>query len=147
MGTRAVQVQVYRHCGRPIVMTPGVMLWLAASGQVKVSKDEMAVFVTDADGSMLGGARCPLLDPPDLALEYCIDSLGLDAALAIAYSGEPAGPYDEAELCERWAEASGVAAERGIHLLDWFMCGGPAWRSLYLTVGTPDGWLEFPPPG
>ena len=103
------------------------------------------VAFAESDGTLRGLAYADRSDPPELALECCVDHLGKGAAAAIAFCDEPVkmGP-PPADVPQRFAAAQAVCARYGVHLVDWVMCDDQLFRSMKLCVAGAAEWWDVP---
>jgi hypothetical protein len=92
-------------------------------------------------GRLRAIAHAPRTDPPERALEACIQHLGAGATHAVAYCDEPVteGPPPEG-LYERFALACSIADRYGIELADWIACDDQWYRSTRLALFPDDEW-------
>ena len=75
----------------------------------------------------------------------CIAHLGRGAAAAVAFCDEPVteGPMPiHNALRFRWARA--IAANAGIHLVDWIACDDRLFRSVRLALEPDAEWWDVP---
>lgn len=102
---------------------------------------KLSVAFGDADGTFRGLAFARRTDPPELALEPCIQHLGLGAEIAIAYCDEPVtmGPPPP-DIGVRFALAGEICAGHGIRLIDWFACDDDVFRSFKLALHPDEPW-------
>jgi len=120
--------------------------WSLALDQRAFGPRRLLVAFADADGDMLSLAHTERTDPPELALEPCIRHLGLGAVAAVAFCDEPVvdGPPPP-DLSDRFATARAIAADWGVHLVDWIACDDELLRSSRLaTLDLGDDWWDVP---
>lgn len=98
-------------------------VWSIALDQRAFGPRKLWTAFADADGRLRGIAYTDRTDPPLIALQACLDYLGADAAAAVVFCDEMVtdDPPSPAFL-ERFRTARAVAADFGVHLVDWFAC-------------------------
>jgi hypothetical protein len=122
--------------------------WSFALDQRVFGPRRLVVAFADRSGRFLSLAHARRTDPPEAALDACIQHLGSGAAAAVAFSDEPVveGPPPP-ELALTFAVARSVAASYGVHLVDWIACDDTCFRSARLAFD-PDGeWWDVPTDG
>ncbi|TXI42592.1 MAG: hypothetical protein E6Q57_14815 [Mycobacterium sp.] len=121
-------------------------VWSFAMGQREWGPRKLVVAFCDRDGALLSLAHTDRTDPPEAALEACIRHVGLNAAAAVAYCDEVIrwGPPTD-EVLARFALAREIAADWGIHLLDWIACDDQWFRSAKWASSENEGpWWDLP---
>lgn len=113
---------------------------------------QLLVVTARFDGQANGLAHCDQTEPPEAALECCLDILddvnaGDGATAAVAYSDERVGSNAPPGLAARFAAARNAAAECGVHLVDWMMCDDTEPRSMRFTIEAIDEWWDVPRTG
>ena len=119
--------------------------WSLALDQRHAGPRKLLVAFGDLDGRFRGMAIARRTDPPELALEPCIQYLGAGAEIAIAYCDEPVtmGPPPP-DIAQRWSMATSVCDSHGIRLVDWFACDDEAIRSFKLALHPDEPWWPAP---
>jgi hypothetical protein len=122
--------------------------WSVALDQRVFGPRRLLVAFAERDGNVISLAHTERLDPPEDGLDPCIRHLGLGAVAAVAFCDEPvpsAPPPDD--LAERFAHARAVAADWGVHLVDWIACDDELYRSTRMALGLEDmdDWWDVPP--
>jgi len=109
--------------------------WSMALDQRAFGPRRLMVAFANRKGRLLALAHTRRTDPPEVALGPCIDHLGRGAVAAVAFCDERIkwGPPPP-EVAERFAAARSIAAEFGIHLVDWFACDDQVIRSSRLAL-------------
>jgi hypothetical protein len=96
-------------------------------------------------GRLVGLAHAPRWDPPEPALDACIQHMGRGAAACIAYNDERVDEGAELDdIADRFGRASAVAARHGIHLVDWISCDDLWFRSSRLALFPDEPWWRMP---
>jgi hypothetical protein len=120
-------------------------VWSFALDQRAFGPRRLVVAFTNRSGRLLSLAHARRTDPPEAALEACIQHLGQGAAAAVAFCDEPVadGPAPVSLLVRyTWA---GLTAERyGIHLVDWISCDDTLMRSTRLSIDPRGEWWNVP---
>lgn len=119
--------------------------WSFALDQRAFGPRKLLVAFADRNGRFRGLAYTDRSDPPEDALGCCVEHLGRGAAAAVAYCDEPVvdGPPPD-DLAERFARASAVTAELGVHLVDWIACDDQFFRSTRLALHPGREWWSIP---
>jgi hypothetical protein len=119
--------------------------WSLALDQRAFGPRRLLVAFADRVGRLRSLAHTPRSNPPELGLAYCIDHMGRDAAAAVAYCDEPVswGPPPP-DLGLRFALARAIAAEQGVHLVDWIACDDDKFRSTRLAIDGGTEWWDVP---
>jgi hypothetical protein len=136
-------VEAYPFDPGDIHVSPGWALQLLLH-QRTFGPRRLLVFTVRADRQLIGLAHCERTDPPEMGLRWCLAILDDGAAAALAYCDEPVALESPPDLWDRFAAARRVAAEFGVHLLDWFMCDDFNFQSMRNTVQIPDQWWDLP---
>ncbi len=101
----------------------------------------------DRSGRVLTIAHAPRTDPPENALEACIQHLGQGAEVAVAFCDEPVdeGPPSP-RIAFDLAVRRSVAGRYGVHLHDWISCDDQLFRSSRLAADAAGEWWGLPSP-
>ena len=134
-------VEGYRYTGDDVDLS-GNDLWRFALDQRAFGPRQLVVVTARGDGALLGLAHCELTEPPEFALECCLDTLDDGAAAAVAYSDEPVSAETPLGLRGRLDTARIAAREFGVHLVDWIMCDPIQMRSMSITLEAYNPWWE-----
>lgn len=130
-------VEAYRYTGSDINLTTEDA-WQFALDQRCFGLHQLLVVTAPDDGVVIGLAHCEQTDPPELALQCCLDTLDDGAAIAIAYNDEPVTLGPPPDVRERFDAARAAATESGVDLLDWIACDDINIRSSRITLQTLD---------
>lgn len=105
----------------------------------------LLVAFADRSGRFRGLAHAPRTDPPEAALPACIEHVGRGAVAAVAFCDETVveGPPPP-DLATRFASACSLAADYGVHLVDWFACDDQVIRSARLALHPEAEWWDVP---
>lgn len=113
-----------------------------------VRPSKLLVAFAASDGRFRGLAYTDRTDPPEVGFQACVEYLGAGATAAIAFCDQPVtdGPPPNAfvKLFER---ARLIAAEYGIHLVDWIACDDDKMRSNRTPIARgqlDDEWWDVP---
>lgn len=120
-------------------------VWALALDQRAFGPRRLVVAFADASGRTRSLAHAPRPDPPELALGPCIAHLGRGAAAAVAFCDEPVaeGPMSIHNAVRfHWARA--IAADAGVHLVDWIACDDWLFRSARLALEPDAEWWDVP---
>lgn len=145
MDTSLITVEALRYTGKEIDLRTDES-WSFALDQRAFGPRRLLVVTADRHGRVFGLSHCERTDPPEFALECCLDCLDDGAAAAVAYSDEPvaSGPPPP-DLADRFLTARGVARRYGVHLVDWIVCDDTLLRSMRFAVGNDDDeWWDVP---
>jgi hypothetical protein len=118
--------------------------WSLCLDQRAFGPRKLLVAFADADGRFRSMAYADRTDPPEAALEPCIEHLGRGAAIAIAFCDEPVAEGPPPGLGARFALAQSVALSHGVHLVDWFACDDDVFRSSRLALFPDEPWWQVP---
>ncbi len=118
----------------------GDTAWSIALDQRAFGPRRTLAVTADRTGRVLGIAHCERTDPPELALRCCLETLDDAADAVVAYSDEPVTTTPPPDLRDRLQAAGAVATERGVHLVDWFLCDDDRFRSMRLSVDPQGDW-------
>ncbi len=127
-------------------------VWSFALDQRAFGPRKIVVAFADCDGSFRGLAYTDRTDPAEIGFEACVQYLGAGAAAAIAFCDQPvsdgAQPPGFVELFDR---ARLIAADYGIHLVDWIACDDDRMSSNRVPLFRPGhaeataaGWWDVP---
>jgi hypothetical protein len=121
-------------------------VWSFALDQRAFGPRRLVVGFTDRSGRLRTLAHAPRTDPPEAALDACIQHLGSGAAAAVAWCDEEVvdGP-PPVPLALTFALARFVAARHGVHLVDWISCDDSLFRSTRLALDPHGEWWDVPP--
>ena len=120
-------------------------VWALALDQRAFGPRRLVVAFADASGRTRSLAHAPRPDLPELALGPCIAHLGRGAAAAVAFCDEPVteGPMPIHNAIRfHWARA--IAADAGVHLVDWIACDDWLFRSARLALEPDVEWWDVP---
>lgn len=118
-------------------------VWAFALDQRAFGPRRLVVVFADASGRATGLAHAPRPHLPELALGPCIAHVGLGAAAAVAFCDEPVveGPIPVYNTLRfHWARA--IAADAGVHLVDWIACDDQLFRSTRLALDPDAEWWD-----
>jgi hypothetical protein len=123
--------------------------WSFALDQRAFGPRRLLVAFSDASGRFHGLAHTARMDPPELALGPCIEHVGSRSAVAIADCDEEVvmGAPPPPDLPLRFAVACAVAADHGVHLVDWIACDDQTFRSSRIAVHPGTEWWSVPEDG
>lgn len=144
--TSLIVVEGSRYTGPKIDLRRDMGLSFALD-QRAFGPRRLLVLTAGGRGRLVSLAHCPQTDPPQLALEYCLDTLGADnasAAAAIAYSDERVTADPPTDLLARFDAARAAAARYDAHLIDWFTCDDTQTRSMRYSLGDVEHWWDIP---
>jgi hypothetical protein len=127
-------------------------VWSFALDQRAFGPRKIVVAFADRDGSFRGLAYTDRTNPAEIGFDACLQYLGAGAAAAIAFCDQPvsdgAPPPGFVELFDR---ARLIAADYGIHLVDWIACDDDRMRSNRVPLfraedaeGAAEGWWDVP---
>jgi len=119
--------------------------WSFCLDQRQFGPARMLVVHADATGHHLGLSHCRRTDPPWYAMACCLEHFGPGPTAALVYHDEPVkwGPPPPEQL-RAFELACQVAANYGVHLVDWFACDDAMYRSMRVAAD-PDGeWWNVP---
>jgi len=120
-------------------------VWSFALDQRAFGPRRLLVAFADRSGRLLSLAHARRTDPPEAALDACIQHLGAGAAAAVAFCDQPVeeGPPPPL-LVLQFALARSVAAGHGVHLVDWIACDDALFRSTRLALDPHGDWWDVP---
>jgi hypothetical protein len=136
-------VDAYHYAGADLDLSTDDA-WSFALDQRAFGPRRFLLVTALQDGRVVGIAHCERTEPPEVALKCCLATLDDGAAAAVAYSDEPVALDPPPDLTERLDAARVVAAEEGVHLVDWIMCDDTQMRSMRLTLEEPAEWWDLP---
>ena len=119
--------------------------WELALDQRAFGPRRLLVAFADRTGRVTTLATTRRLIDPEDGLAPCIEQCAGAAEVAAAFCDEPvtAGPIPAAMIA-RWERARGIAAELGIHLVDWFSCDDQTFRSTRVAIEPDSPWWDVP---
>lgn len=119
--------------------------WSFALDQRAFGPRRLVVAFADRSGRLRTIAHAPRSDPPENALDACIQHLGWAGAVAVAYCDEPVddGPPPPS-LALDFAMRRSLAAGYGVHLVDWISCDDQLFRSCRLATAPAAEWWDVP---
>lgn len=125
-------------------------VWSIALDQRVFGSGRLLVAGADPAGHLLGIAHTTTGDRVELRLACCLEHMfnsALVPATAVVFNDEPVewGPPPD-DLALRFKVASEVAADFGVHLVDWFACDGGSelFRSARLALHPGSEWWDLP---
>jgi hypothetical protein len=116
--------------------------WSLALDQRVFGPGRLLVAFAKRSGLLVTIAYTRRSDPPEMALDPCIQHCGRGAAAAVALCDEAVAPPPE--LAPRFALARSIAASHGNHLVDWIACDDQLFRSSRIAVYPDDDGWDFP---
>ena len=147
MNDRYVVVDGFVHRGPGVDLDLREDAWSLALDQRAFGPRRLLVAFADREGNVISLANTERLDPPEDALDPCIRHLGLGAVAAVAFCDESVtyGP-PPSDLAYRFASARSIAADWGVHLVDWIACDDQLFRSARMALGLHDmaEWWDVP---
>ncbi len=120
-------------------------VWSFALDQRAFGPRRLVVVFADRSGRVRTIAHARRTDPPEDALDACIQHLGRGAAAAVAFCDEPVddGPPSP-RIAIDFALRRSVAGGYGVHLVDWIACDDQLFRSSRLAAAPAGEWWDVP---
>ena len=120
-------------------------VWSFALDQRAFGPRQLLVAFTDRAGDLMTLAYAPRTDAPELALACCVDWAPQHPTAAVVFCDErvDSGP-PPSDLAHRFARATAICSDRGIHLVDWIACDDQQYRSSRIALHPNDEWWSVP---